>query len=84
MGILSESISFVLIWVLAANIAAILPRQRDDWTPAFILIGVGIPILGFVTMQHGPWAGLIVLILGMAALRWPIVDLGRWLRRRID
>nr|WP_319022301.1 DUF2484 family protein [Pseudooceanicola spongiae] len=81
---ISESISLVLIWGLAANIAAMLPRQRNDWTPAYILIAVGIPILGFVTMQHGPWAGLIVLLAGMAALRWPIVDLGRWLRRRVD
>ncbi|KAA2316373.1 DUF2484 family protein [Pseudooceanicola sediminis] len=81
---MSESISLVLIWGLAANLAAILPRQQDDWTPAYILIAIGIPILGYVTMQHGPWAGLIVLVAGMAALRWPVVNFGRWLRSRID
>jgi hypothetical protein len=45
------------------------------------LTAVGIPILGYVTMQHGPWIGMLVLAAGCSVLRWPVVYLMRWLRR---
>ncbi|NDV63645.1 DUF2484 family protein, partial [Puniceicoccales bacterium CK1056] len=47
-----------------------------------ILIAVGIPILGFVTWQHGPWFGMLVLAAGMSVLRWPVIYLGRWIKSK--
>ena len=48
-----------------------------------ILIGIGIPILGYVTWQNGPWVGLLVMVAAMSVLRWPVIYVGRWIKRRI-
>ncbi|MBY5972156.1 DUF2484 family protein [Pseudooceanicola marinus] len=81
---MSESILLAALWGVAANILAMVPSRDNHWSRAYLLIACGIPILGFVTMQHGPVAGLIVLLGGMSILRWPVVYLGRWVRSRLD
>lgn len=81
---MSESIILAALWGIAANVAAMIPSGDDHWSRAYLLIACGIPILGFVTMQHGPWAGLVVLLGGMSVLRWPVVYLTRWLRSRLN
>ena len=57
----------------------------EDFTiySIYALIAVGVPILGYVTYQNGPWIGLAVLLGGMSLLRWPVIYLGRWLRRNV-
>ena len=79
------SVSLILagLWALAANLLAMLPSRDNYWRAAYALITVGIPILGYVTFQNGPWVGLLVLAAGMSMLRWPVVYLGRWLRDRV-
>ena len=47
------------------------------------LIAVGVPLLGYVTYQNGPWVGLLVLMAGMSVLRWPLVYVTRWMRGRV-
>ena len=69
-------------WIIAANIAGLLPSRRGHWSAAVALIVTGIPILGLVTWQHGPVAGFIAFGAGASILRWPIrLGLAR-LRRR--
>lgn len=75
------SIALAALWGIAANVLAMIPSKDNHWTRAYILIAVGIPILGYVTLQNGPWIGLIVMAAGMSVLRWPVIYLGRWLRR---
>ena len=54
------------------------------WTAgAIVLIATGIPLLGYTTMQMGPWWGLALLAAGVSVLRWPVFYAGRWLRRRL-
>ena len=74
------SIALAALWGVAANVLAMLPSKDNHWTRAYILIAVGIPILGYVTYENGPWIGLLVLAAGMSMLRWPVIYLGRWLR----
>lgn len=76
------SLLLACLWALAANVLAMLPSRDNYWTRAYWLIGVGIPLLGYVTFENGPWLGLFVLIAGMSMLRWPVIYLSRWLRRR--
>ena len=57
-----------------ANVLAMMPSKDHHWTNAYGLIAVGIPIIGFVTWQHGPWVGLAVMIAGMSILRWPTIS----------
>ncbi len=70
-------------WALAANLIAMLPSRRNHWPAAYGLIALGVPILGLVTYQHGPWLGLLVMAAGVSILRWPALYLMRWLRRQL-
>lgn len=74
------SLILACLWALAANLLALVPSRDNHWRRAYALIAAGIPILGYVTYQNGPWWGLAVLLAGMSILRWPVVYLGRWLR----
>ncbi|XDA99451.1 DUF2484 family protein [Sulfitobacter sp. LCG007] len=76
------SLTLAAVWAVVANILAMLPTRDNHWRRAYILIACGIPIIGYVTAQHGPWVGMIVLIGGMSVLRWPVIFLTRWLRSR--
>ena len=78
---MSLSLILACLWALGANIIAMTPSRDYHWRNAYILIAIGIPILGYVTMQHGPWIGLLVLAGGCSVLRWPVFYLMRWLRR---
>lgn len=80
---MSLSLILACAWALLANVLAMLPSRDNHWSYAYGLIGIGIPILGLVTWQHGPWIGLLVLAAGMSVLRWPVVYLMRWIKRRV-
>ncbi|MDE4134420.1 DUF2484 family protein [Phaeobacter sp. QD34_3] len=75
------SLTLAALWAFAANLLAMLPSRDNHWRRAYGLIAVGIPLLGYVTYENGPWWGLAVLIAGMSVLRWPVIYFGRWLRR---
>ncbi len=80
---MSWSIALAGIWGVTANILAMLPSKDNHWRRAYFLIAVGVPILGYVTYENGPWIGLLVLAAGMSVLRWPVIYLGRWVRRKL-
>lgn len=75
------SLALACLWAVSANLLAMLPSRDNNWRRAYVLIALGVPILGFVTYQNGPWVGLLVLAAGVSVLRWPVIYLGRWLRR---
>jgi len=78
---MSLSLVLACFWFVIANILAMTPSKDFHWRSAYLLIAVGIPIVGFVTAQHGPWLGILVLAGGCSVLRWPVVYFVRWLRR---
>ena len=67
-------------WLVLANVTAMFPSRRNHWPAAYVLIAVGIPILGWVTVQNGPFVALLMLAAGASVLRWPVIYLGRWVR----
>ena len=79
---MTPSLLLACLWAVAANILAMLPSRDNHWRRASVLIALGVPVLGLVTWQHGPWPGLIVLAAGMSVLRWPVIRLARSLRRQ--
>lgn len=81
---MSLSLILACVWAVAANLLAALPSKDNHWRRAYVLIGIGVPLLGFVTYQNGPWVGLLVLLAGMSMLRWPVIYLSRWLRARFS
>ncbi|WP_212523601.1 DUF2484 family protein [Actibacterium sp. MT2.3-13A] len=71
------SLVLACVWAVLACVIAALP-PRAHWPAAYGLIALGIPLLGFVTYQNGPFWGLLVLAGGVSLLRWPVIRLGRW------
>ncbi|MCX7559350.1 DUF2484 family protein [Sulfitobacter sp. F26204] len=79
---MSLSLTLACLWAVFANVLAMTPSKDQHWRNAYFLIAVGVPMVGYVTMQHGPWVGLLVLAAGCSILRWPVIYFGRWLRRQ--
>jgi hypothetical protein len=75
------SLILACMWAVIANVLAMTPSRDNHWRNAYILIAIGIPLLGYVTYQNGPWVGLFVLVAGISVLRWPVIYLTRWLRK---
>lgn len=78
---MTGSLMLACLWAVIANVIAMTPSKDNHWRNAYILIAVGLPILGFVAVQHGPWVALVVMLGGAWMLRWPVIYLGRWIRR---
>ncbi len=81
---MSASLTLACLWVVVACVIAMFPSKRSHWPAAYVLIAIGVPILGFVTYQHGPWIGLFVMLAGASILRWPVRYLWRWMRKRMS
>ncbi|MFZ5962730.1 DUF2484 family protein [Thalassococcus sp. BH17M4-6] len=79
---MTTSLILAFVWALAANVLAMIPSKDSHWTRAYVLIAIGIPLLGYVTYENGPWIGLLVLAAGMSVLRWPVRYLWRWVQGR--
>jgi len=80
---MSLSLTLVCLWVVTACVSAMIPSKRSHWPAAYVLICIGVPLLGFVTYQHGMWWGLLCLAAGISILRWPILYSLRWIRERL-
>ena len=80
---MTVSLVFACLWLVAANVLAMIPSKDNHWRRAYFLIAVGLPILGWVVYQNGVIWGLFVIAAGMSVLRWPVIYLFRWLRRHL-
>lgn len=80
---MSWSLITAFLWFVLAHVLALIPSNDHHWRRAYVLIAIGIPIVGWVTYANGPLIGLIVLAAGASVLRWPVIYLTRWVRRRI-
>lgn len=78
------SIALAGLWGVVANVLAMIPSKDNHWRRAYFLIAFGVPILGYVTYQNGPWIGLLVLAAGMSVLRWPVIYLTRWTKAKMQ
>lgn len=74
------SLILACIWALLACFAGMAP-QRFHWPAAWFLIAFGIPLLGWLTWQAGPFWGLVFLIAGASVLRWPLIRAGQGVQR---
>jgi hypothetical protein len=79
---MSAALVAACLWFVLAHLLALVPSRDDHWTRAYVLVALGIPLLGWVTANEGPVVGLLVLAAGASVLRWPVYYLGRWARRR--
>jgi polyferredoxin len=69
------------VWLIVANVTAMFPSKDYHWSNAYKLIAVGLPILVWIAWANGLiWAAGFLIAAG-SVLRWPLVYLGRWLRK---
>ena len=78
---MSLSLMLACLWAVVANVLAMTPSRDHHWRNAYVLIAIGVPIVGFVTLENGPWIGMLVLAAGCSILRWPVIYLTRWIKR---
>ncbi|MCB6176553.1 DUF2484 family protein [Rhodobacter sp. Har01] len=79
---MTAPLALACLWLIAANGIAMLPSRDHHWRAAYVLIALGIPLLGWLTWKAGPLWALLFLAAGASLLRWPLVYLWRWARRR--
>ncbi|MEL6571926.1 MAG: DUF2484 family protein [Pseudomonadota bacterium] len=77
------SIAAAALWLVVANVLAMIPSNDNHWRRAYFLIAIGVPLLGWVTYQNGPWIALVILACGMSVLRWPVIYLTRWIKQQL-
>ena len=80
---MTTSLILACAWAVLANVLGMLPSKDNHWMRAYVLIALGIPLVGYVTYENGPWIGLAVLAAGMSVLRWPLRYLAAWLKRTL-
>ncbi|MEM9797383.1 MAG: DUF2484 family protein [Pseudomonadota bacterium] len=72
------------LWVVVAWLLMVTLTAKQSWPAAYCLIAVGVPILVWLWTSTGPfWALLGLAVMGLV-LRWPVIYLGRWLKRLIQ
>lgn len=69
---MSLSLVAGVLWLIAANIIAMFPSKDHHWRNAYRLMGVGAPILAWITYDSGLLFGLLFLAGGGSVLRWPV------------
>ena len=79
---MTSALTAALWWLVVANVIAMLPSRDHHWRAAYVLIAIGIPLLGWVTVQSGPIWGLLILAAGVSVLRWPLIHLWRWVKAK--
>ena len=81
---MNGSLAAAVIWVLCANVMAVIPSKDNHWQRAYFLIALGVPLTVWIIVQNGMIAGLVFLIASASMLRWPLIYLWRWVRRQND
>ncbi|MBT9247063.1 DUF2484 family protein [Gemmobacter fulvus] len=76
---MTASLTVACLWALVATLIAMAPR-RWHWPAAYALALVGIPLLGWITYENGPFWGMLALAGGASVLRWPLIFLLRRMR----
>lgn len=75
------SLIAMFLWLLVANVAAMLPTRDNHWQRAYVLMALGVPLLIWVFWENPWWVGVLGLAGAMSVLRWPVAYSWRWIRR---
>lgn len=79
---MSAPLVLALLWFVGANVLALVPSRDGRWRRAAALVVMGVPLLGWLTAENGPVAGVLALAAGASVLRWPLLRLWRRVRGR--
>ena len=77
------SLIALFVWLLVANVAALVPSNDNHWRRAYGLMALGLPLLMWLFWENPWWVGILAIAAALSVLRWPVVYLWRWIRRNI-
>ncbi|MDP5083929.1 MAG: DUF2484 family protein [Yoonia sp.] len=80
---LADPLILIGLWVLVAFVMAAFPSNDNHWRRAYVLMGIGAPLLVWITWQYGIVMGLLGVVVGGLVLRWPVYFLWRWIRGKV-
>jgi hypothetical protein len=80
---MSLSVVAALIWMVVVNLRAMFPSRDKHWRFAYAMIALSAPILIGIYIQHGLLLAAVFLLAGIWIMRWPVIYLGRWVRKVI-
>ncbi|MCC1492521.1 DUF2484 family protein [Cognatishimia sp. F0-27] len=72
------------LWLLIANVLAMIPSKDNHWSRAYVLIAVGVPIFLWIGIESGWLIACFFLAAGMSVLRWPVRYLFAWIKRMLS
>jgi membrane protease YdiL (CAAX protease family) len=75
------SLIMALVWLALAQATGLLRQAARQRVAAVVLTILGIPLLGWVTTDAGPYVGLALLAAGAVSLCWPLPEVLRAYRR---
>ena len=73
-------ITLGFVWLITANLIAMLPTRDHHWRAAYALMSAGLPLLIWITLTHGALAAAAYLAASASILRWPLYFAWRWVR----
>ena len=74
---MTTSLILGLVWLALAQATGLLRPPAHRRRAAVALTIGGIPLLGWVTTEAGPYVGLTLLAAGALSLRWPLAGMLR-------
>lgn len=64
-------VTLALLWLIAANLIAVLPTRDDHWRAAFLLMALGLPVALWLFHTHGAlWTAAF---LGVSVVALPLL-----------
>ncbi len=75
-------LTLALLWLIMANLIAMLPSRDHHWRAAYLLMATGLPLLIWIFQTHGALWTLTFFFAACSLLRWPVWILCRWLSGR--
>ena len=81
-GDVSPALIAAMAWLTLANVVAVTPSRRKHWPAAYVLIALGLPILGWLAVSVAWWVTALVFLGACSVLRWPVRYALRWINAR--
>lgn len=74
-------LTLALLWLITANLIAMVPTKDHHWRAAYALMAAGLPLLLWLALTQNPVWSVAFLSAGASILRWPLILAYRHLTR---
>ena len=82
--VMTPSMIAAMLWLAAAALVVLVPGRDGQDRLTALLVVLGVPLTGWLTLQNGPWLALAGLSAGAWVLRFPPQGLARRLAGAVE